>query len=165
MIPALAVLICSLALIGEHVEKDGACIDVSLQAQTYEWSVSNLSTDPIMRFEIVAHNTYSQKVPDGWEWELDGDRFICWTEDRRSAIRPGKKKTFSASVGSQGASVGLVSATIGLAGGDKTIAISEVWGPVAKPRSIIAVIAVTLISIALLHTLFLMYRGRKKAKA
>jgi len=161
MTSALAILFLASTLTGADIERDGVRIEAAVKAQIFSWTVHNLDAQPITAFQVHAHNVYNPIIPDDWQWELDGDRFRTWTEQTRSAVRPGREETFSLRVGSHGAVLGLVPLSLGFDDGS-TLRFDQAWGPVAKPATAIILVPLTITCLALIHLFFLVRRERNK---
>jgi len=159
------------------VERDGVRIDAAVHAQIYEWTITNVDAPPIMSVEIEQNNSYNPLGPAGWTTEIFEDgAYRAWTTDPRRAIRKGKAETFSVRVGSAGAVLGVVSATIGFesstfanggagtAGADPPpVLIPAMWGTVKPSLAPGLAIAATLALVGILHGAVLERRARRSA--
>lgn len=159
--PWLVVLLSVIAKTPAEVEQGGVRVEVSVEAHLYTWQVENLHAPPIMSFEVQAHSTYNQIVPKGWNHSAEGGRFRAWTDEESRAIRPKRSGTFVAQVSSGGAVLGSVPASVGFAGGQPAVTFPGVWGPVARSRSTIALVALTIVVLVLIHWALLARRSRK----
>ena len=153
-------LVAATSLTPAEVEKDGVRVRVSIQAHVYTWEVTNLGVPPITSFELEPYHCYDYQAPDGWTVEKSKERFRAWTVNADSAIRPRQSKTFSARVSSQGAVLGNVPLSLGFEPDSaEPLTFEAVWGPVHKPRSMVALVAATLIVLAAVHALILWRRS------
>lgn len=173
MLPALvaAAVIASPPAV---VEKGGVRIAVTIMSHIYSWEVTNLGTEPITGFEVEYTRCYQHHAPDGWAVEADGRLFTArMTQPEQldrvtgasPAIAPGRSATFSARTSSGGNALGAVTArvTVDADDGPRTIEFDEVWGPVAKPRALIVLVAALLGGLAIAHTVILVRRGTSAA--
>ena len=163
--PWLVVLLSVIATTPAEVEQGGVRVEVSVVAHLYTWQVRNLNAPPIMSFEVQAHNTYNQIVPKGWKYTDDEGRFRAWTDEETHAIQPNRSESFVAQVSSGGAVLGLVPASVGFASGQPAVTFAGVWGPVARSRSTILLVALTIVGLVLIHWALLARRSRKHATA
>lgn len=163
--PWLVVLLSIMATTPAEVEQDGVRVEVSVVAHLYTWQVKNLNAPPIMSFEVQAHHTYNQTVPKGWRYTDEGGRFRAWTDEETWAIRPKRSGSFGARVSSGGAVLGSVPASVGFAGGQPAVTFPGVWGPVARSRNTIVLVALTIVGLVLIHWALLARRSRKHVAA
>ncbi len=136
-------------------EQDGIRIVASINAQIYQWEVTNVDADPIMFFSVQEHNTYNQNIPPGWEMHVEDGEFTAWTDDPTFAIRRGQTRMFDARSGSAGSMLGPVPAKLGFSARAEDVVFPVVWGPVPKHRGIVVLVAVTLIGLGVLHVALL----------
>lgn len=165
--PVLTYLIIVLAVMlpGEaEFKNDQVNVHVNIRANIYTYKVTNLSTSPIVRFEVDEHACYNFMVPEGWEKEISSGLFRAWTTNPQAAIRSNKTAEFSQRVSSTGAVLGRAPAKVQFQSG-KTLMVPEVWVPVSEPASYIALVTGLVLSIVLLHTAILLYRDRRGSKA
>jgi hypothetical protein len=161
MSPVLGVILIALASTPAEVEKEGVRIAVTINSHIYVWEVTNLGTEPITSFEITHDNCYQHMAPDGWATEADYHRFRAWATSDEAAIQPNQSKTFSSRTSSGGNALGTVPVSVGLgSGGQRTVVFEEVWGMVKKPRGLVALVAVVISAIVILHVYLLTRRGR-----
>jgi hypothetical protein len=161
----VAVLAVALAATPAAVEQDGIAIATTISSHIYEWAVTNHTDRPITRFEIEYHRCYQPVVPLGWSYELIDRRvFRARAESADAAIRPGATGNFRMRAASGGNALGTVPARLGLGSGGDTIVIERVWGPVEKPRSLVALVVVLLSGLAVAHALVLHRTWRARGK-
>ncbi len=159
MLAGRMLLLAALASSPPVVEKDGVRVESSVEAHVYTWRVTNLGERPLVSFEVGSSGTYLYSAPDGWAHEADEVRFRAWTADRLRAIGPGQTRAFTARVsGAAGSALGRVHASAGFEGG--RVEFAEVWGPIPKRRSMVALVAGALGAIAVAHTVLLGLRER-----
>ncbi len=160
------VILIAATLTPPALEKEGVRISVSVRSHIYAWEVANLDAPPITGFEVRAYQCYNQLAPDGWSVEVDGPLFLARAESQRHAILPGQSKVFTARTQSAGAELGRVPASVAVTSGDREastdriISFPEVWGPVPRRRSMVALVALLVVFIAALHTVLVTRRGR-----
>ena len=114
MTPWLAALLIAAAPTPPEVDGDGVRVSVKVEAQIYVWTITNVSAEPIMSFEVGQSNCYNHLGPDGWTTEKEGRVIRSWTTERARAVGPGKSFAVQARVSSGGAVLGAVPAEIGL---------------------------------------------------
>ena len=159
MSTTLAVILAALSLPPGQSEAGGVRIEVEIHAHLYVWKVMNIDAPPIVRFEMEQQGSTEQIAPDGWELEIDGPRYLAWTDDPRFAIPRGQWKQFEARVKSTGAVLGLVPVELGFAKTDVPLVLENVWAPVSKRRSMVVLVAFAVVALAALHTIILERRG------
>jgi hypothetical protein len=150
MIRAILVALVSASSASGVVEQDGVRIAVQVDSNVYTWQVTNQSAADIVSFDVDARHMYNAAAPRGWFTEIGGDHFRAWTDEPRWALRPGQTERFTATVTVGEAWLGPVVVHLGVAGGDR-IAVQGVWGAVRLPRGQIALVALTMVALALLH--------------
>ena len=163
---ALSALLAVVSMPSAVFVQDGVEIAVAIESHIYFWTVKNGTARPIRYFQIELHSTYDQHAPDGWQIEMDGPQLRAWADDQQDAIAPGESGIFSARVSSRGAVLGLVAASSGSSAKKPDVHFDQVWGPVPRPRSAVALVAVTVAAIGLLHVwLIVRIRRRRAARA
>ena len=48
-------------------EGQQAAVEVNIESSLYTYQVTNLSSEPIVAFEMPEHVSYNFKAPEGWE--------------------------------------------------------------------------------------------------
>ena len=139
-------------------------ICVNVQSNIYTYKVTNLSTSPIVRFEVKQHVSYNFIVPEGWQHEISSGVLQAWTSNRQMAIQPDRTAEFSLRVSSRGAVLGRTPAKVQFQSGE-TITVPGVWAPTPEPRSYIALVVGLVLILLLLHTTALVYKSRRAKKA
>ncbi len=158
----LAALLVFAAQPPAEVELAGVRVSVSVHAHVYEWTITNVSAEPIMSFEVEQSNCYNHLGPDGWTTVKEGRLIRSWTTERALAIRPGQSGSVTAQVSSRGAVLGTVYAKVGF--GDQVApVILEIWGPVRMPYASLLTVPGTIVVIALFHALVFARRKRQPA--
>jgi hypothetical protein len=132
-------------------ESGGVRIDVAVHSQVFEWTVTNVSAAPIVRFEVGNRNTYNHHGPGGWTPAVTGDTLAFEAEGVYRAIQPGRSARFDARVTSSGAVLGLVPARVRPFGAAESIEFPGVWGAVPQPKGIVALVAALLVAIGVVH--------------
>jgi len=138
---------------------DGAMVRVRVHAHVYSYDVVNVDCEPITSFEVGQCNGYYPNVPTGWQSDLSGTVFRCWTDDPSRAIFPGLTKTFSYRVSSDGAVLGRVAARLHR-GSTEIASLDGVWGAIPEPLAHRRAIILTLIVIFGLHAFLVRRRLR-----
>ena len=162
MWPLTVLLLAAGSFVPAQVEQDGIRVRVSVKSHVYTWEVTNVAAAPIMSFEIAVHKSYDYQAPPGWTAERNKQRFRAWTDDRDSAIRVNRSKSFSSRVSSQGAVLGQLPLTLGFdPDSTKVVTIGAVWGPVPKPVSLAVMVAALIVLIAGVHALVLWRRSHR----
>ena len=143
------------------IEKDGVRLHVELNSSRYVWWVTNLKTEPIVRFEVGQHHAYDFAAPNGWEVEspMPDDVFQARATDQRHGIGHRQTGEFSLRASSKGSVLGAVDATIFFASGE-SVTLHEVWAPVPESRSATYLVLGTLVLVVVVHTLLVTWRGR-----
>lgn len=156
--------IAAITLLPNQAEfsSDAASILVEVNSNIYTYKVTNLSSDPIVHFEIPQHASYNFKVPDGWLFDGSNERFTAWCDNPADALRSDETAQFSLRSSSTGSVLGKASAVFHFQS-DRTITIPDVWAPSPEPKSYIHLIVITLLVIVLGHT-FIIYISRKAKK-
>ncbi len=129
-----------------------AIVQVTIRSSIYTYKVINLSTKPIVEFEINQHASYDFTAPAGWEKQTSEGTFKAYAKEPRYAIKPETSGEFSLRVSSKGAVLGKKTVKITLESGEK-IEVPEVWVPAAEPKNYIALVAGTIVGIILIHTI------------
>ncbi len=158
-----ALFLAGAAFVPAVVEQDGVRIAVEIDSHVYRWTVTNVDAPPIVGLELEVTNCYDEHAPDGWAVAIEGRRFSASATDESRAVRRGQAVAFSARVASVGAVLGPVPATLWTAPEGDAIVFAGVWGPVAMPRSQVALVAAVISAIVLVHWLVLGRQGRAAA--
>jgi hypothetical protein len=132
------------------IECPQAAVTVSVDASIYRWVVRNRGPEPLTRFELRQENCYNQSVPQGWKWSYEDGVFSAWADQPASVVQAGSSAEFTTRVSSAGAVLGIRQLTLGLGSGRSIIA-GPSWAPVAKPASMMALVAVGIIAVAVFH--------------
>lgn len=138
----------------EHVD-----IDVTIASNVYTYQVRNLSTEPLVGFEIRQYAAYNFITPDDWQQECTSDMFRAWTQAPETGIAPGDTGKFSLRVSSRGAILGSVPVIVSFDSGT-TSTVAAVWSPVKEPSSYIALVVVVFLVIILLHSVIIIRKNR-----
>jgi hypothetical protein len=143
------------------LEKDGVRLHAALGSSLYEWEVTNLRSEPIVRFEIGQHHAYDFAAPEGWEVAspMPDGVFQAWAIDEHGGIERGQTGRFSLRASSKGSVLGAVDAKVFFTSGD-SVTLPEVWGPVPESRGAIYLVGGALALIVVVHTLLLARRNR-----
>jgi len=162
MWPLIVLLLAAGSFVPAEIEQDGIRVRVSVKSHIYTWEVTNVAAPPITTFEIAVHKSYDYHAPPGWTVERSRERFRAWTDDRDSAIRVNRSKSFSSRVSSLGAVLGQLPLTLGFdPDSTEPVTFDAVWGPVRKPVSLAVLVAGTIVMIAGVHTLVLWRRAHR----
>jgi hypothetical protein len=145
-------------------EQAGVSLRVTIHASIYEWTVTNVSAEPITRFEVGQHAGYDFQAPEGWLCESTAGQFRAWTTDQANAIGPGQAASFSQRVSSEGAVLGRVRARIGFTAGDP-VEFADIWGPQPEPHSTVFAVPAIVAIIVVVHLVLLTRRDRRQTAA
>ena len=145
-------------------KNDRVSIHVKIASNVYTYRVTNLSTEPIVSFEVEQHAAYNFKIPDGWQKNESPDIFRAWTENPEIGIALNDTATFSLRVSSEGAVLGFGHASVGFRSG-QTSELAKVWTPVKEPLSYIMLVAgVFLVIIVVQSAIVIRKRRQTKSK-
>lgn len=165
MLPYLFTALALLAPNQAEFKTEQVSIMVDIQSNIFQYNVTNLSSSPIVHFEVHHHAAYNFQAPDGWHKENSADRFCAWTDEPQSAIGPSKTDQFSMRVSSRGAVLNQAPAKVRFLSG-QTVIIPNVWSPSPEPRSYVFLVAGLFLFIILLHTAVIAFKNRRsKCKA
>jgi hypothetical protein len=155
-------LILATALGPGEVEQAGVRVKTDVKSNRYQWTVTNVSAEPINSVRIPVRHMYAPVVPQGWEADLPkkGTYFHAWTEDDRRAIAPGQTRQFEATVTVAEASLGPVTVAVATVGGG-VVQVGEVWSATPMSGTQAYLVALMLAVIALAQWLI----ARKSAPA
>ncbi len=159
MLIQITVLLATMAF-GEVFQTEEVSIDVDISSNIYTYEVTNLSTDKIVGFEVGYHAAYNFKVPRGWHEKIGGGIFKAWTDEASAGISQNETAQFSDRVSSQGAVLGSSAVQVHFQSG-KTVIVPDVWVSTAEPKSYIALIAVLLLLVVLLHSAMIFRKNRR----
>ena len=157
----IAIAVASLT--GHEIERDGVRIETTVSGTVYTWRITNLDAPPITGFVLEARSSFDHRAPERWVVESEGSQVRAWTNDPRLAIEPGESGSIGLSVSSVGAVLGTTTVTLETVGEGETITVPGVWTPVAKPKSVIRLVAATMVGLALLHALLITIRRQRRA--
>jgi hypothetical protein len=166
-VPHWALIVVAFAsLTSQEIEHGGVRIETTVSGTVYTWRITNVDVSPITGIELEARSSFDHRAPERWIIESEGSRVRAWTNDPRLAIEPGESGSIGLSVSSVGAVLGTTTVSLETAAEGETIAVPGVWTPVAKPKSVIRLVAATTVGLALLHALLItIRRGRQGASA
>jgi hypothetical protein len=161
MLPYLFTALALLAPNQAEFRTEQVSIMVDIQSNIFQYNVTNLSSSPIVYFEVNHHAAYNFQAPSGWYEEDSSDLFKAWTDDSELAIGPSKTAEFSMRVSSRGAILNKAPAKIRFQSG-QTITVPNVWSSSQEPQSYIFLIAGLILFIILLHTIALVRKDRQQ---
>lgn len=142
---------------------DQVSIEVDIHSNIYSYKVTNLSSSPIVDFQIGQHAAYNFIAPDGWNIETAKGLFRAWTDDTDKAIQPKNNALFSMRVSSRGASLNAAPVVIKFKS-DTTVQVPHVWYPAPEPRSHIILVVSMMLLIILTHTAIVLFKASKQKK-
>ena len=132
-------------------QNDRVSLHVEVASSVYTYTVTNLSAEPVVRFEIAQHATYDLTAPRGWQTDGSSGRFRAWPVSAIDAIGPNQEGRFSMRVSSRGAVLGAVPATVRFGSGE-TIEFAGVWAPIREPRSYLVLVVSVFAAVVVLHS-------------
>ena len=143
---------------------DEVKIVASIESNIYAYTVTNLSDEPIVGFQIGQTAAYNFIAPDGWEKRISPGTFEAWTEERKKEIRPRFTGEFSMRVSSKGAVLGGGPAIVKFYSG-RSVTVEDVWTPSPEPKQYRIVIAILILAIICFHTLATVIKNKRSKAA
>lgn len=143
-----------------EAEHDGIRVRAEVKSSHYTWEITNLTNEPVVRFEIGQFGGYAVQVPEGWQFEQDRTLLRAWTDDPAHALQPGLMYRFAMDISSAGGGLTPVTLRVGTRDG-RMIELAGIWGTAPDSMTAILLVPGTILVLALIHMLLLARSDRR----
>lgn len=149
------------AVPGQAVFKtDHVHVCVNIQSSVYTYKLTNLTSSPIVGFEVKQHAGHGFKVPKDWQQEISQANFKAWTSIPRTGIHKNSTAEFSFNVSTKGAVLGRSPVKVLFKSGE-SVTLFDVWASSKEPPNYIALVAGLILVILLLHSVIVARKNRR----
>lgn len=140
------------AVSGQQAEftTDRVHVRVDIQSSVYTYKVTNLTSSPIVGFEVKQHAGHSFIVPRDWQQENSRANFKAWTSMPQAGIQTKKTADFAFNVSTKGAVLGRSPVKVLFQSGESAT-VFDVWSSSREPSSYVTLVAGSIFAVLLLH--------------